>query len=229
MKNKEIIFYTDSRIDERIASVVREYILKSELPIISVSLKPLDFGENIVLDLEPGIITMFKQILKGLEISNADVVYFVEHDVLYSKSHFDFTPEKDNIFYYNTNNFRWDFPHDRAITYYGLRSLSGMCVDRIFAIEYYRKLLEVIEKNGWSLKYGFEPGIKSRRRGGIIDSCFEDWTSEYPNVDIRHHGTLTPRKTHLDSFKHPPDINSWKEVKLDEIPGWKLKELFNLR
>jgi len=44
-----IIYYTANREDERFEQVIRENILRvSEgLPIISVSQKPIDFGQNI--------------------------------------------------------------------------------------------------------------------------------------------------------------------------------------
>ena len=61
---KSVIYYTHNICDEKIFSAVQKTILKSGLPIVSVSLKPIDFGKNIVLDLEPGIVTMTKQILK---------------------------------------------------------------------------------------------------------------------------------------------------------------------
>lgn len=228
MKNKGIIFYTDSRLDEKIASPVRGEILKSNLPIVSVSLKPLNFGQNIVLDLEPGIMTYLTQILTALEASTADFVFFCEHDVLYSQSHFDFNPPWDDIFYYNINVWRWDYPKNRAITYDALRSLSGMCCGRELAIRHYKERIRIVEKTGWMLKYGFEPGTKRRKRGGISDDFCEDWWSKYPNIDIRHKRTISPRKCSLDSFKHKPSAESWKEVTLDKIPGWNLKDMFGM-
>ena len=86
---KGIIYYTDNQLREPIFSIVQELISLSGLPITSVSLLPLDFGDNFVLSLKPGYITMIKQIIKALEQSKADLVYFCEHDVLYPPSHFD--------------------------------------------------------------------------------------------------------------------------------------------
>ncbi len=109
---KSIIYYTDNRLEEPMFSVVQKQILKAGLPIVSVSLKPIGFGQNIVLDLKPGITTLNKQILTGLQASTADYVFFCEHDVLYHPSHFDFTPSNDTISYYNTNVWSWDYPKD---------------------------------------------------------------------------------------------------------------------
>ena len=115
-------------------------------PIVSVSLKPIDFGENIVLNLSPGYITMINQIVTGLEALEADYVFFCEHDVLYPKSHFGFTPPRDDIFYYNSNVWRWKYPDNLAITYDRLISLSCLCVNRKFALDHYKRRLKKIKE-----------------------------------------------------------------------------------
>lgn len=50
---KEIIYYTHNQLPESIFSVCQKQLLKSGLPIVSVSLKPMKFGKNIVVDFEP--------------------------------------------------------------------------------------------------------------------------------------------------------------------------------
>ncbi len=226
MESKGIIYYTHNKLEEPIFSIVQKQLLGVGLPIVSCSLKPIEFGKNIVLNLEPGVITMLKQILTALEASTADVVFFAEHDVLLHKNHFQFSPKRDDIYYYNTNCWRWRYPTDLLITYDHLKSLSGMCCNRELAIKHYKKRLEIVEKSGWQLKYGYEPGTKRRRRGGVTDEECEEWRSDIPNIDIRHKGTLTPYKCHLDSFKHKPQ--NWQEKKIDDVEGWNLKKLFNL-
>jgi hypothetical protein len=234
---KGIIYYTDNRLGEPIFSIVQKQILVSDLPIISVSLKPINFGKNFVLDQPPRYISILKQIKKGLEESNSDYVFFCEHDVLYPKEHFDFTPPRNDIFYYNANVFRWKYPENLAVSYDRLISLSGLCVNRKFALEHFQKRLKIIEKNGWdkdlsheplwARKWGYEPGTKKTKRGGFSDDDFETWLSKYPIIDIRHNRTFSQPKVTLDSFIHKP--TNWKETTLDKIPGWDLKKLFNLK
>jgi hypothetical protein len=101
--NKGIIYYTDNKIEEPISSTVRNLLLETNLPIVSSSLRPINFGKNIVVNLEPGVITMITQIYNALKESRSKYIFFCEHDVLYHKSHFNFTPIKDDVFYYNTN------------------------------------------------------------------------------------------------------------------------------
>ena len=231
---KGIIYYTDNRLSEPIFSIAQKQILAANLTIVSVTLAPINLGKNFVLDLNPGFLTMLKQIEKALEESDAAYVFFCEHDCLYPLSHFDFTPPKGNIFYYNANVWRWKYPENLAITYDRLISLSGLCVNREFVLDHYqRRLAKIKEMNWdkdtrhepfWARKWGYEPGTKKVRRGGFSDDDFETWRSEYPIVDIRHGKTFSQSKVTLNSFIHKP--TGWQEIALDKIPGWNLKELF---
>jgi hypothetical protein len=64
-------------------------------------------------------------------------------------------------------------------------------------------------------KWGFEPGTKKKKRGGLTDDDFETWSSEYPVIDIRHKGTFSPTKMKLEDFKHKP--KSWEEINISDI------------
>ncbi len=233
-QTKGIVYYTDNRLDESIFSAVQKQISKAGLPVVSCSLKPIKFGKNIVLDLEPSVTTMTRQILTALKGSDVDTVFFCEHDVLYHPTHFEFIPSGKDVFYYNTNVWRWDYRGDKVITYDHFRSLSGLCVNREKAVENYEKRLELITGKGydklptggnpgWARKMGYEPG-KPKRNGGISDDIIEEWRSGYPNIDIRHKTTMTPIKMTLESFRHKP--TGWQESTIDQLPGWDLKELF---
>jgi len=234
---KGIIYYTDNKLEEPIFSMVQKRLLDTGLPIVSCSLKPMDFGKNICLKgLKRSYPTMVIQILTALENLDTEYVFFCEHDVLYHPSHFDFIPERDDIYYYNVNNWRWLYKTSTAITYNELTSLSSLCVNRKLAIEHYKMRLKKIEEWGldkvrsreprWARLWGYEPGTKKRRRGGFSDEEHERRKSEYPNIDIRHPGTFSKPKITLDSFKHAP--TNWREIPIDEIPGWNLRKLFNL-
>lgn len=231
---KGIIYYTDNRVAEPIFSLVQNLISKASLPITSVSQKPLNFGDNFVLNEQPGFITMQKQITLALEKSNTDIVFFCEHDCLYPLSHFNFTPQRNDIFHYNAHVWRWDYPTNKAITYDRLISLSGLCVNRQFALEHYQKRLEKIYQLNlgkevghepiWARRWGYEPGTKKIKRGGFSDDNFETWRSEIAMIDIRHDNTFSPRKVSLDRFKHLP--KNWQEITINKIAGWQINSLF---
>lgn len=229
-----IIYYTDNQLEEQMMSVVQKHILRAKLPISSVSLKPIDFGDNEVIGEKRGYITMIKQILLALENSSADNVFFCEHDVLYPESHFDFIPPKEDIFYYNRNVWRWQVGADIAIRYHRMLPLSTLCCNRELAIKNYEFRIKHINKNKEKLggrepflarKWGYEPGTKKRRRGGITNEDFKTWESKIPLIDIRHRGTFSPTKVTLGSFKHEP--KEWEEINIESIPGWNLKDVWN--
>jgi hypothetical protein len=235
--DKSIIYYTDNRLREPMWSLAQKYISASGLPIVSCSLKPINFGQNIVLEGRlRSYPTMAEQILMALEASTSKYVFFCEHDVLYHPSHFDFTPPTDDTYYYNVNNWRWWFGHDKAITYDGLTSLSSLCCDRELAIKHYKHRLELIEKWGldkirsreprWARKFGYEPGTKKCKNGGVTDEDHVKVRSAFPNIDIRHRGTFSAPKITLESFKHKPE--TWEERKIEDIEGWDLRSLFKI-
>lgn len=229
-----IIYYTDCRLGEPIYSLVQKHILESGLPITSASLKPIDFGDNEVIDGERSYPTMVAQIISCLERSTAKYVFYAEHDVLYSNAHFDFTPPRDDIFYYNDAVWRWWFGSDVAIRYDRMLPLSCLCVNREFALDHYKRRQVMIEELGWSKirsreprwarLIGYEPGTKKKRRGGFSDDDFGTWSSELPNIDIRHKKTFSAPKIHLKDFKHAP--KNWQEININDIPYWNLKGLF---
>lgn len=228
---KGIIYYTDNRLAEPLFSIVQDLLLKIELPIVSVSLKPIEFGKNIVVKGSRGYVSYINQILTALENSTSENVFFCEHDVLYPKSHFDFIPPEKNIFYYNENVWRWWSEGNTVIRYDRMLPLSCMCCNREFAIEHYRMRKKRIYEQGldqfrsreprFARLWGYEPGTKKKRRGGLTDDDFDTWHSKIPVIDVRYKGTFSSPKIHLKDFKHKPE--NWQEKNIDQIEGWDLK------
>lgn len=215
---KGVVYYTDNRLDETIMQACQNQLQHSlnGHRLVSVSLKPLDFGDNIALNLERGYLTMFKQILAGLEACEADVVFLCEHDVLYHPSHFDFIPPDRTKVYYNTNVWHLRASDGHAVHYTAKRT-SQLCAYRDVLLEHYRKRVALVEQSGFSRKMGFEPG--SHNRAERVDDLKSDvWTSEYPNVDIKHGQNLTPARWHPSQFRDKRNCRDWLEA--DEIPYW---------
>ncbi len=241
MITKGCIYYTDNRPKKFILEACQKQISRSWpfgiKKIVSVSLLPINFGQNIVLE---GYIrsyhTMIKQIVMALSALDTDIVFFLEHDVLYHPSHFDFIPEKEDIYYYNTNNWRWGIKENFAITYDNLKSLSQLSCYRITALKHFEARLKYIEAKGldkdqgreprWARVMGYEPGTKPRRKGGFTDEVSETWKSKLPNIDIRHRHTFSPPKYNITDFKNIP--TNWKQEKIVNLPYWDLKELHQL-
>ena len=216
---KGIVYYTDNRLDPEIMTACQRQISKSGLPIVSVSLEPIDFGENIVLNLERGPLTMFKQILAGLEAIDTDIVFFGEHDLLYHPGHFDFTPERNDLFYYNQNSWKVNANTGHSLFHYA-SSLSGMCAYRDLLLEHYRNRVRMCEELGDRLRVrrmGFEPGTNNRAER-VDDYKSEVWMSPVPNIDIRHDMNLTQTRWNKEQFRNQRYTKGWTEA--DGVPGW---------
>ena len=214
--SKGIIFYTDNKVPEKIANEVYSCLAASQLPAISVSINgPCPYGQNFVKDWERGPLTMFKQQLYALENSDADIIFMCEADVLYPKEHFDFTPPRKDLFYYNNN--WWSVGRgDKAVTWDANR-VSQLCCYREHALEFYRKRVKQIEEQGFDRSY--EPG-------GRDASLYERWESTIPTIDIMHGNNLTARKWTADDFRDKSTGQNFKETTIDKIPGWQnLKEV----
>ncbi len=216
---KGVVYYTDNRIDEKIMAACQKQITKGikEKHVISVSLEPIEFGKNIHIPLKRGYLTMFKQILAGLEASTADVIFFCEHDVLYHRSHFDFIPPKKDAFYYNLNVWKVRIEDGHALRVDDCKQTSGLCAWRELLLEHYRKRVEVVEKDGYTRYMGFEPGTRSPLEG-MDGHKAESWMSECPNIDIRHEHNLTPNRWCKEEFRNQKYTIGWTEA--DEAPGW---------
>lgn len=232
---KSIIYYTDNRVREPIYSLVQKHLLESGLPVVSSSLKPMAFGDNEVYEGQRSYPTMVAQILSCLRRAKTKYVFFCEHDVLYHTSHFDFTPPRDDVFYYNENVWRWWLGDDKLIRHERMLPLSCLAVNRELALSHYELRQRKIEE--WGLdnfrsreprlarRWGYEPGTKKVKRGGLTDDDFETFFSDYPVIDIRHKNTFSSPKIKLEDFKHKPGW--WTEIDVKDVPGWDLKALFN--
>lgn len=223
-----LLYYSDGLLDEKILKACQDQILESKgsRRLVSVTLKPMDFGENFSFKWQRGYITMARQILYGLKELKTDVVFFLEHDVLYHPTHFDFVPPKKDVFYYNTNVWRMRLDDGHAIRTDDCKQLSGLCVYRETAIEHFEKRVKVFEEmfvkdpdnfTSYVRKVGFEPGTHNRKER-IDDFKADSWESKYPNVDIRHNTNLTESRWSPDQFRNEKFTKGWKESK--DIPGW---------
>ncbi len=216
---KGIVYYSDCRPDPLILRAARQTIERSGLPIVAVTLLPIDWpvAQRIVLPLERGILTMFRQILAGLEALDTDFAFLCEHDVLYAApSHFEFTPERPDVYFYNENTWKVDVATGRALFYY-TKQTSGLCAARALLVQHYRRRVARVEREGFQRAMGFEPGCHKPPRG--VDSYpAVRWMSTSPNVDIRHGANLTPSRWRQEQFRSQANCQGWTEA--DAVPGW---------
>lgn len=216
---KGLVYYTDNTPEEKIFLACQTQINKCmavhKFPIISVSQKPISFGQNFVMDLESSVLSYFKQILKGLQECKTDIIFLIEHDVLYHPSHFDFTPHKKDHFYYNRNEWRVSSITGKAI-FYLHNDVSQLCAWRDLLLEHYSRVVALAEKGEFSRSYGFSPprGLPKEEQ----TKHYGTYMSKVPNLDIRHPKAFTRQRMDKSKFRSERSIRGWTES--DGVPGW---------
>jgi len=99
---KTIIYYTSNRENPEFEKKVIADMLskKGDLPIISVSQKPMDLGQNICVgDVGLSYVNEWRQILIGAKAASTPYLVMAESDFLYPPEYFAFEPKDENIIY----------------------------------------------------------------------------------------------------------------------------------
>ena len=188
MKDLTLLYYSSSRVPEFFGHNVREHLMETtgrQLPVISVTHKPLAFGINICVgEIEVDAYNVYKQILIGAREAKTDYIACCEDDSLYTMEHLSFRPPLDH-FAYNVG--RWNVDRRGAFFH---RHRRGMCAC-IVGREY---LIETLEKR--FVKYpehilvpGFgEPGRYEYRLGLPPVNIMDFKTTDPPLTFSHRHG-----------------------------------------
>ena len=100
-----IIYYTSNRETEEFENKVKSKLLgvSGDIPIISVSQKPITLGKNICVgDVGASDHNLFRQILTGCKEATTPFVISCEADCLYPPDYFNFTPTSlENCYRFN--------------------------------------------------------------------------------------------------------------------------------
>ena len=92
-----ILYFTGNTKDSYFAEKIRQNILryKGDLPIVSVSQKSLDFGQNICVgEHDPCYLNIDRQVQIGLKIIKTQYILTANDDFLYPPEYFSFRPQE---------------------------------------------------------------------------------------------------------------------------------------
>ncbi len=101
---KTILYYTSNRETPKFEAKIVAKLLENcgNLPIISVSQKPMDLGKNICVgDVGHSYLNLYRQQLVGAKKAKTEYLIFAEADFLYPKEYFEFEPKGENIYLYD--------------------------------------------------------------------------------------------------------------------------------
>jgi len=105
---KTILYYSSNREDEDFERRIQKTLLENsgDLPIISVTQKPVHLGLNICVgDVGASGFNVCRQILIGCKQAKTKYIVSAEADCIYPPDYFKFIPKRDDVCYRNTNTF----------------------------------------------------------------------------------------------------------------------------
>jgi len=106
MDDLTIVYYSSNRekpiFEHNVTCTLLDAI--GDLPLISVTQKPMVLGKNICVgDIGATPDNVLLQMMLGAKEADTKYIGFGQSDTLYHKSHFEFRPKEDDVFYYPDN------------------------------------------------------------------------------------------------------------------------------
>jgi len=96
MKDLSILYYTANKEPESFMTKIQERLQESigDTRIISVSQKPIEFGDNVCIgEIGMSLYNLYKQVLIAVRLAQTPYVAIAEDDTVYSKEHFLYRPK----------------------------------------------------------------------------------------------------------------------------------------
>jgi len=195
-----IIYCTSNQEALEFEQRIKDNILKvcGNLPIISVSQKPIDFGKNICVGDDVGVsgFNFFRQVQIACETAKTKFVVSAEADCLYPKDYFEFIPPTDDKCYRNSN--LYVMAHKRPIFW---KKEEGATHAQIISREYYLKRLNKLFKGApqWCAEEKNFPRERHRKVDVFEPNEIIHYQTKNPVVQIKtsssmRHYTCSDRK-----------------------------------
>lgn len=226
-----VIYYTSNFLEEKnpyFLENTKKQLLKAigTHPLISVSLKPMDFGHNIVVGEKDGLdsgrshLNIYRQILIGCKQAKTKYVAMAEDDILYSFAHFHtYTPKRSRFAYdmQKLSLFTWtdppmySFRTKRKVVNQLIapRDLLIEALEERFAriptlLEQGMDLPEILSKWGDPGRYESLLGITPRET--------EEFYSQTPSIVFSHE--------HAYGYLNHSNKKRLGDVRMYDIPEW---------
>lgn len=144
MKNMTttILYYTSNREEPSFEAKIIQDMLskKGDLPVISISQKPMEVGYNICVgDVGLSYVNEWRQILLGCKRAMTDYVIMSESDFIYPPEYFQFEPTGEDFYLWDNVWIAWR----KGVKHYHRkrRSEGAMIMKREFFIDILEKYL----------------------------------------------------------------------------------------
>lgn len=180
-----LIYYSSNREKPELENRTISELLKvcGDLPIISVSHKPMNLGKNICVgDVGTSGFNMFRQVLIGCKEAKTKFIISAEADCLYSPDYFKFRPERDDVCYRNDNTYIMGMRRD-----FFFKKKEGGTWSQVIGREFYIKRLEYLFEDApmWSPTEKNFPKERRKENDIFKKEQIERFTTEYPCVSLK--------------------------------------------
>lgn len=149
---KCLIHLSEPSLNRDIASFCKESFLKE-----SAGLKVVWIEQD--KETPKCWLSLYRQLMKGVEQADADHVGVCEHDVLYAREHLEHVPTDDVTFFYNSNHWLYQWSNvnhpelDGMFSYWPNRTaLSQLVCNRQLLYDLLRSRIAILEGNDKEIK-----------------------------------------------------------------------------
>jgi hypothetical protein len=184
-----VVYYTANVLSEPFVSNTKKKLLEAigGLPLISVSKKPMDFGQNICVgDTPRNHIWTYRQALIGAKAAKTKYIALAEDDIFYSSEHFTRHTPTPDTFAYNGNVwslFTWGTP---IFSWRSRRALHSLLCERGLFIDTIDELFTKYPNDDeFPVHRLGEPG-RYEHRQGTTPRKTEMFPANVPNIAVSH-------------------------------------------
>lgn len=182
-----IIYYTSNKEKQYFEDRIKANLLQvcGDLPIISISQKPIKLGTNICVgDVGVSGFNMFRQVQIGLKEVKTKFVISAEADCLYPPDYFTFEPKKEDKCYRNTN--LYVMPDARDFYFH---KKTGATHSQIVGTKFYLDRLNMLFQDApeWSIEEFNFPKERYRQEDVFGKNEIEYFKTENPVIQIKTH------------------------------------------
>lgn len=204
MADRTIIYYTANQEDPVFEQKVIDHLLENagDIPIVSVSRKPMDLGHNICVGEVPISYTSeWKQLLLGLKAAETKYCIAAESDCLYPPGYFHSAPVEDRMIFNYTNIWIVWKRHPYFYEKTGYCEGAQIC-DR----EYWIERLEPLLPEKW------EPYTREEENKLVLKIFPErkEWTGP-PVISFKTGNGVSVRTTYKKGTVR--DLQPWGEIR----------------
>ena len=220
MADLTIIYYTSNYLETTnpyFLDNTKKQLLKAidNLPLISVSQKPMAFGKNICLgDIGRSHLNIYRQILIGCREAQTKYVAMAEDDILYSYQHFHSSLPKTGHFLYDMNKwsiFTWSNPP--VFSYRHRKIVNSLIAERQMLIDSLQERFSKFpDQSDIPLSRWGDPGRYEDRLGVTVRPTQEFVCPEVSNIVFSHE--------HAFGYESRGKRKRLGEPRAFEIPYW---------